>query len=514
MVDSITVTDGTITSVGQLEPDLDETVDLESNFLMASFGDGHAHPIFGGLEEFGPQIKGRKSLQEVLDEVKRYAEANPNLEWIVGASYESWHAENGDFDARWLDSVVSDRPVVLRSNDYHTVWCNSRALEISGITADTPNPELGWIVRRPDGTPMGTLREWDAVDLVMSKTPPYSRGDMVKAIGIASDAMAKHGVTWVQDAWVEPGMPEAYEEAERLGLLNIRFNLGFRADPKNWRNQVDWFQETRARVGQSANLTANTIKFFADGVIEGHTAALRAAYTDRPDEHGMPVWNWDEMTECLVTLDALGFQPHIHAIGDEGIHEALNAIETAQRINGAKSHPRPVITHVQLLDPADLERFSILGVVANFEALWACEDSLQRELTAPRLGAEREMWQYPMASLLKSGTTLSMGSDWPVSDQSPLNAISVAVTRKEPGNPESVAWNPEERIDVADALIAYTLGSAKQASSEGAWGEISVGRSADMVLLAKSPFDEVAENLGEIKVLATWCQGKQVYRSN
>jgi predicted amidohydrolase YtcJ len=361
---------------------------------------------------------------------------------------------------------------------------------------------------------MGTLREWDAVDLVLSKAPAFSRDDLVNAIAIASEAMAKHGVTWVQDAWVEPGMPEAFEEAQRQNRLKIRYNLAFRADPKNWRNQLDWFVETRARIGQSDNLTANTIKFFADGVIEGHTAALRTAYVDLPNEHGMPVWDWQELTACVEAIDALGFQPHIHAVGDEGLHEALNAIEAAQLANGAKSHPRPVITHVQLLDPADIPRFSKLGVVANFEALWACDDSLQRDLTAPRVGAVREMWQYPMASLLKSGATLSMGSDWPVSDQSPLKAISVAVTRKEPGNPDSIPWNPEERIEVADALVAYTLGSAKQAMSEAAWGKIAVGRSADLVLLAKSPFDEVAENLGDIKVLATWCQGKQVYRSN
>jgi len=514
LVSHITVTDGVVTSVGSLEPNLDQTIDLLGGFLMPAFGDGHAHPLFGGYESMGPQIKGSPNLQAVLDEVGRFAAANKHLEWIVGASYESWHAEGGDFDARWLDAVVPDRPVVLRSNDYHTVWCNTVALEAAGITADTPDPELGWIVRRPDGSPMGTLREWDAVDMVLDKAPQNSLETMIRGIEIGSAELAKHGITWVQDAWVEPGMPEAYEEALRQGRLPLRYNLALRADPRNWREQLEWFAATRARVGSTGQLTANTIKIFADGVIEGHTAALHEAYADHAHEHGMPVWQWSEMRDCVIAIDALGFQPHIHAIGDEGLHQALNAIEAAQKANGAASHARPVITHVQLLDPADLPRFSKLGVIANFEGLWACNDQLQRELTAPRVGSVREMWQYPMASLINSGATLSMGSDWPVSDQNPLKAMGVAVTRKEPGVANSAAWIPAERLSVQEALSAYTRGSALQAGQENVWGQIKVGLSADLVWLEASPFEVEPENLGAIRVLATWLQGKQIYRSN
>jgi predicted amidohydrolase YtcJ len=153
------------------------TVDLDGGFLMPSFGEGHAHPLFGGLEACGPQVRGLASVDEIVAEVRRFAEDNPDQEWIIGASYDGSLAPSGLFDARWLDEAVSDRPVVLRAWDYHTVWCNSRALELAGITRDTPEPELGEIPRRDDGSPLGTLREWGAVELVMGVASGYSLDD-------------------------------------------------------------------------------------------------------------------------------------------------------------------------------------------------------------------------------------------------------------------------------------------------------------------------------------------------
>ena len=513
-VDSLSVTEGVITSLGE-EPRVgDRIIDAKGRLVLASFGDGHAHPMFGGYEFLGPVLKGKTTLSDLLASVKEFADANPELPWIVGGSYESWMVQGGNFDARWLDDVVPDRPVVLRATDYHTVWCNTAALNAAGITTETPDPELGWIVRRPDGSPMGTLREWDAVDLVLEKAPERSLDEKVHALELASAEFARTGITWVQDAWVDPGMVEAYIASAQQGKLSIRYNLGLRAEPRRWREQLEWFEAARASVAGIDHLTCNTIKFFADGVIEGHTASVREGYTDDPHNHGMPCWDWDELAACVTAIDALGFQPHIHAIGDEGLNESLNAIEAAQKTNGSATNARPVITHVQMLDPRDIPRFAALKVIANFEPLWACNDSLQSEMTAPHIGHEREMWQYPMKSILESGAPISMGSDWPVTDQNPLACMEVAITRLESGNPDSIVWNPAERLTVLEAVAGYTSGCAFQAGGEAVWGTLEIGKAADFVMVSENIFDIEPTQIHTVFVDATWCDGHQIFSRN
>ena len=206
--DAVLVSDGIVRAVGaqarELAPAGAEIVDLQGGFLMPSFGDGHAHPLYGGLEAAGPAVRPCRSIGEILAAVKLYADDHPDEEWIVGASYDGSLAPESLFDARWLDSVVPDRPVVLRAWDYHTVWCNTVALERAGITADTPEPVLGEIPRRADGSALGTLREWGAVDLVMNVMPPRDEALRIAALDAAADYLLARGVTWVQDAWVEP----------------------------------------------------------------------------------------------------------------------------------------------------------------------------------------------------------------------------------------------------------------------------------------------------------------------
>ena len=170
-------------------------VDLDGGFLMPAFGDGHAHPLFGGLEAEGPDVRSCTSIPAIVDEVRRYAESHPDVAWIQGASYDGSLAEGGLFDAHWLDEAVPDRPVVLRAWDYHTVWCNSRALELAGIDADTPDPVLGEIPRRDDGSPLGTLREWGAVDLVTAVMLPRSLDLGLRALERAGRYYLDRGVT-------------------------------------------------------------------------------------------------------------------------------------------------------------------------------------------------------------------------------------------------------------------------------------------------------------------------------
>jgi predicted amidohydrolase YtcJ len=362
--------------------------------------------------------------------------------------------------------------------------------------------------RRPDGSPLGTLREWQACDLVLDLVPAKSPGELAEGLAEAGRTMAAAGITWVQDAWVEPSMVEAYLEADRRGTLAFRANLAFRADPGTWREQRAVFAELRRRFSGARLVTAGTVKFFADGVIEGGTAAMLAPYEDAPHSCGMPVWEPAALAEAVAAFDADGFQVHIHAIGDLGVRASLDAIERAVRENPGRDR-RPVIAHTQLVDPSDLPRFAQLGVVANFEPLWAQLDPLQTELTIPRIGSDRAALQYPMGTLLRLGTRLSFGSDWPVSSHEPLLGIQTATTRRTLSGSEP--WIPGERLAVEDALRAQTSGVAYQAFAEHRWGTLAEGMEADLVWLGGDPRTADPGDIHRIPVLGTWLAGSPTY---
>jgi predicted amidohydrolase YtcJ len=476
---------------------------------MPSFGDGHAHPLLGGLEFVGPAVRPCSSVAEVVEAVRRFAAEHPNDEWIVGASYDSSLAPDGLFDARWLDEAVPDRPVALRAWDYHTMWVNSVALERAGITPQTPDPVLGEIPHRDDGSVLGTLREWGAVDLVTAVMPDRDEDTRIAALGTAADYYLARGVTWVQDAWVEPGDVDTYLAAARSDALRIRFNLALYADPRHLDTQLAHFAEASRRVRELASpmLTAQTVKFFADGVVENETGALLAPYCSGLHDHGMQVWEGDSLAQAARAVDELGLQIHIHAIGDAAVRQALDAIEYAVETNGPRDR-RPVIAHVQLVDDADLERFAKLGVIPCMQPLWAQMDALMTVLTIPRLGVQRADKQYRMRSLDESGAPLALGSDWPVSSGAPLDGIAVAVSRQTAEGDPVGGWTPEEILTVERALSAYTAGVAEQAYAEEVWGRLVPGASADLLWLDRDPRETPALELPGIRIRGTYLRGE------
>ena len=516
--DALTVVDGVIEAIGEQAQRVAgqhggvEEVDLDGGFLMPSFGDGHAHPLLGGLEAVGPPIRPCRSVAEIVEAVRVFAESHPDDEWIVGASYDGSLAPNSLFDARWLDAVVPDRPVMLRAWDYHTAWCNSVALERAGITADTPDPVLGEISHREDGSVLGTLREWGAVDLVTAVMPDCDPDVRVAALGTAADYYLARGVTWVQDAWVDRGDVDTYLDAARRDALRMRFNLAFYADPRFFDSQLHDFAEARGRVDDQASpmLTAQTVKFFADGVVENETGALLAPYCSSLHNHGMQVWEGDTLADAARRVDDLGLQIHVHAIGDAAVRQALDAIEYVVERNGPRDR-RPVIAHAQLIDDADLGRFAQLGVIANMQPLWAQMDALMTVLTIPRLGQDRADKQYRMRTLDDSGGRLSFGSDWPVSSGAPLDGIAVAVSRRTAEGDPPHGWTPEEILPIERALTAGTAAVAEQAFAERRWGQIVPGASADLVWLDRDPRSTPPLEIPALRVCATYLQGKPVY---
>lgn len=462
-------------------------------FLAPGFRDGHAHPLFAGLESAYAPVRGLETLDELLSVVRAWADAHPDAAWVRGEGFDPALAPDAVFRAEWLDAVVPDRPVALRAWDYHTVWANTRALRSAGIDATSPDPVGGEIVREADGTPVGTLREMAAWRPLYDTMPPVPDDVMAEAVASAGAVLSAAGVTWVQDAWVDDVLLHAW--LAHGHAFGPRVDLALLAEPERWREQ-----DFRAIAGSvPPPLSAHTVKFFADGVIESGTGALLEPYCDCAGSRGLPLWDPAELAAAVAAVDSLGLDPHIHAIGDAAVRTALDAIEHAITTNGPRPR-RPVVAHLQLVDDQDLSRFAQLGVIANVEPYWAQWDSSQRHLTEPRLGPDRAQRQYPLRRLVDSGATVTFGSDWPVTRPEPLAGIGVAVTRQTaPGEP---VWAPQERLTVDQALRAATSGA-----QSGEVPRIEVGGRADVVLLAEDPRSVPVEDLSGIAVLATWCGG-------
>lgn len=483
------------------------SVDLHDGVLAPAFGDGHAHPIFGGLEFHGPAVAQAGTVAEVAALVLAWADENPGEDWIHGAGYDSTMATDGLFDARWLDGV--SRPVVLRASDYHTVWANTAALRAAGIDAATPEPPLGRIPRRPDGTPLGTLQEQAAIDLLLAASPPRSEAVRVEAIRTASAQYLAQGATWVQDAWVEAADVDTYLRAAREGALGVRINLALRVDPVRWPGQAAELQSLREEVRALGHpeLTCETVKLFVDGVIENRTAAMLEPYSNAPGDRGIGNWTPEALADACATLDAAGFQLHLHAIGDAANRLALDVLEETQRTNPPRDR-RPVVAHVHVLSDHDADRFASLGVIANFQPYWAQLDPVMEELTIPAIGEERARQQYRIGDVARTGAAVSFGSDWPVTSSDWRLGVGTAATRQTDDGVPGGGWLPEQIVDTRFALAAYTSGVAHQAFAADR-GHLEVGASADLVWLDADPLQVRPRHLSTIRVLGTWLAGER-----
>ena len=517
VADALGVRDGVIVGLGDAAAQAAgrdaEVVDLDGGCVVPGFRDGHVHPLWGGIDLAAAPLSQATTLDGLLEAVRDYAQGAPDLAWVTGGGYVSALAPGGLFDAAWLDAVVPDRPAVLLANDYHTAWANSLALQLAGVDASTPDPPRGQVVRRADGSPQGTLRE-SAVELVTRHLPAPTREDKRTGLLRAATMLACLGIVFVQEAALAPEDLDVYLDLAAEGRLPLSVAVALRVDPLRWRDQRGQFAAARARADQDprGQVRARTVKLFADGVIEAGTASMLEPYqalAEEPCSHGHGLANWSpaELAEVVTAFDADGFQVHVHAIGDAAVRSALDAVEAAQRANGARDR-RPVVAHTQVVHPQDLPRFAALGVVANFEPLWAQQDPVMLKLTEPRLGRTRAAQQYPVAQLLASGARVSFGSDWPVSDAAPLAGIATAVTRQTPDRRPAGGWLPEQRITLTDALAAYTSGTAFQCFDDTS-GALVEGAPADLAVLGADLTRLSGHELADVTVLSTWRCGER-----
>jgi predicted amidohydrolase YtcJ len=489
-------------------------VDLEGRMVVPGFQDVHVHPISGGIEAKSCDLNGVTTVEEYVATIKKYAEAHPDEAWISGGGWLMSAFGPGALARKELiDSVVPDRPVILWSRDGHTVWVNSKALEIAGITNETPDPPDGRIDRHPKtGEAVGSLQE-GASSLVESKMPETTDAKREEGLRYAIKMLNGFGITGIQDASVNEDELRTYRKLDDAGELPLHVVASNWWDRDKGLDQIEGFKRLRSEYTKG-HVDAATIKIMQDGVMENYTAVVLEPYKlpGKKDVRGIPMVEPAKLKEAVTKLDAEGFQVHFHAIGDGAVRQALDAVEAARTANGDLGH-RHHISHVQLIHPDDQPRFRKLGVIANFQPLWANGDEYITELTEPKLGPERSRWLYPIGSVLASGAEFAFGSDWSVSSMNPLEGMQVAVTRRQPAQGPGAAWIPEERISLPDAIAAYTIRGAYLDFSEKDTGSIEAGKLADLVVLDRNLFEVPPSKIYETKVLLTLLEGREVYRA-
>ena len=430
----------------------------------------------------------------------------------------------GTPSAASLDAIVPDRAVYLPNRDGHSAWVNGRALALAGLTAETPDPPDGRIEREGDGRPAGTLHE-GAADLVGRLAPDPTPVETYDGLLKGQEYLHSLGITAWQDAIVSDSNAfgrnySAYLDAAARGDLTARVVGALWWDRHAAAEQIEELVDLRARAG-TGRFAATSVKIMQDGVCENFTAAVLEPYLDA-DGHptgnsGISFVDPEALKGYVTELDRLGFQVHFHALAERAVREALDAIEAARIANGPGDH-RHHLAHLQVVHPDDVPRFRELDAVANVQPLWAAHEAQMDELTIPFLGEPRWRWQYPFASLVRSGATLAMGSDWSVSSPDPLEEMHVAVNRSMPPDyPHTVETHevflPDERLDLPTAIAAFTMGSAFVDHLDHETGSIEVGKAADLVVLDRNLFDHPVSELSDARVIATFVGGAKVYEA-
>jgi predicted amidohydrolase YtcJ len=487
-----------------------QVVDLGDRMMLPGFQDVHIHPIGGGIEAASCDLNELTTLDEYLDTIRSYAAENPDEDWIMGGGWSmSVFGPGANASRRLIDEIVPDRPVLLTSADGHSAWVNSKALEIAGITAETPDPVDGVIDREPDtGEPLGSLQE-GAISLIRRHAPAIDLETRMSGLQYAIDMLNNYGITSIQDASVDEEDLKAYRALDDRGELTLRVVGSQWWDRESGNEQIEKFKSLRSQYTEG-RVRATTVKIMQDGVMENFTAAMLEPYAGKGDTRGIPMVPPETLKSAVTALDADGFQVHFHAIGDAAIRQSLDAVEAALKENGNLGH-RHHISHLELIDPADVPRFRKLGVIANFQPLWAFADDYITDLTVPFIGPERSQWLYPIGSVYRSGGMIAFGSDWSVSTANPFDQIETAITRMGSAGETSKPFLPDERIDLPLALAAFTINAAYVNSSDEVTGSIEFGKYADLIVLDRNLFDITPQEISETGVLMTMIEGEVVH---
>ncbi|GAB1476290.1 amidohydrolase [Bacillota bacterium] len=500
-------------AVEQYIGDETEVIRLDGGMVLPGFIDGHAHGSDGGVNGlYAVNLFEATTVEEYISIIEDFIKAHPDLEFIRGGGWYNGYFPNGVPTAEMLDAIDTDLPIALYPMDHHSYWVNSKALELMGVNADTPDVDGGVIERDAKGNPVGCFRE-NAMGLVSEIIPDYSVDEYKAGILAWQDEAMSYGITAYWDPMVNyPGILSAYKELDEEGKLMIRAYGGYLINcdddiPAEIEKCKNLIEETAG-----GNFSVNAIKILNDGVVEGRTGYLLEDYADMPGFRSEPLWDQESLNTLFTKADALGITIHTHAIVDAASRMIVDAAEYAGEQNGLQDN-RHAITHIQLIHPQDIDRMARLNMVGSVQPYWHYkEEGLFYEIEIPYLGEERANSTYPMKSLFDAGVVVSSSSDYPVSQPpQPLRAIQIGVTRCAlSGDPETIK-NPKERVTVNQMISSFTANGAYQLRSEDDFGTIELGKLADLIILDRKITEIEPAQISATNVLRTIIGGKTTF---
>jgi hypothetical protein len=507
LAQAMAVSGGIIVAVGsaeEIEPYRGSgtaSIDLGGRAVIPGLIDAHAHVFNLGMFLRTVELVGTSGVEEIAARVREAAAGRPEGQWVLGRGWDQndWAVQVFPTAAA-LDSAAPDHPVWLTRVDGHAGWANRRAMELAGITAETPDPEGGRIVRDGAGNATGVFID-NAEDLIEAAIPAPSPDELAARLDAAQDRMVSVGLTGVHDMGTEAEEVELLREWAEAGRLLPRIVSYLDSSDTTLMSDLDSIAAA-GLAGAGDRFRIRGVKFYADGALGSRGAALLEPYSDDPGNEGLLVTPPATLETQVGRARELGLQPAIHAIGDRGNQVALDAIAAA----GGSSR----IEHAQVVAPEDIPRFAELDVIASMQPTHATSDMYWAE---DRVGPERIQGAYAWRRMLDAGVALACGSDFPVESANPFFGLYAAVTRQDQENLPAGGWRPGERLTREEALACFTRWVAEAAGMESEVGSLQMGKRADFLVLDRDIMDVDAEEIWRTQVLRTVIDGETVYEA-
>lgn len=493
-----------------------QVIDARGSAVLPGFNDTHVHLLSGGLALDNVMLQGARTLDEVQSRIRSFAQAHPERVWIQGSGWD-YGAFPGNMPTRAeLDAAEPERPAVMRCYDGHSIWVNSKALELAHITKSTPDPPNGFIVHDPKtGEPSGLLKETPAISLIYNVVPKPTRDDNRRALRAASQEALHYGVTSVTEAAGSPEEMDVFEDAQKSGDLRLRVYYSLLVTPGFTEKDADRFDNVWRTHPDTPFLKNGILKIFQDGVIETNTAFLLANYTNIPSP-GKPNYTVEVFQRILRMMDKRGWQFMIHSLGDGAVRMTLDGFAYIAKVNPLPARGRRNrVEHIETIDPADIPRFGQLGVIASMQPIggfFVPNPNQSRSLPAtaqgvwatnvgPERAARGGMWK----SIAEAGGRVIFGSDWFVASMDAMGRI-YNITHRPPR-----PGGTDQRLPLSAAIDGYTRESAYATFDEKRKGTLAPGMLADLVVLASDVFSHEPTRREDLAVKMTILDGKVAY---
>jgi hypothetical protein len=476
------------------------SLDGKGKTLLPGLIDAHGHLLGLGLNLMRVDLRGIQSESESAEKVSKYAQSSDSR-WILGRGWNQVLWLNKEFPTKSsLDKVITDKPVWLSRIDGHAGWANSKALELAGISKDTPDPDGGKIIRDKNGEATGVLID-AAMSLVENKIPPLNKSERKAALKLAFDHLVQLGITSVHDAGIDFETYKLMLELSGKNRIPLRvYAMLSGSDPR---------LEAMLKYGKVNQpfLKIQSVKLYSDGALGSRGAALLEPYSDEPDNKGLLLTNAEKLGQYLTLITKYGFQVNTHAIGDAANHMVLEQLSKLEEEHSAKVL-RHRIEHAQVVVPEEIPLFAELNVIASMQPTHATSDM---NMAGDRLGDERLEGAYAWRTFIDNEVIIASGSDFPVEKANPFLGLHAAVTRQDSDNLPEGGWRADQALTVTEALKSFTLDAAYAGFWEKQIGSLEAGKKADFILIDKDIFTISAEQIDDVQVLETWIEGKRIH---